>query len=448
MYIRWQPDITILGITIRREKIMEFSKTLNEFGDFGVVGKDTQRFIGKLVEQEEQIVLECYVERELIDNIDDVSPQIINGDVCGQKVTLLSAYCMKRNDSMVSKKCTVIFSPNEIIVGKHYSNENFLITHLQANYTDLENWFMSCVFKPTRGEDSTIVKLVKIDDISIRDKSCQIHFNFGMNSYYKIVKKLVLTNQVTVEFIFENPTDFIDARTKAFSLRNLLLYFAGEYLSCNNIKFKDEHDIECCYHMNFQENVKRSREFPYPITYLDIKDCFQEIWNKWIDFEEKNKPLNNLFFEAISNHSRWSNQFLNLLQALETYSRREREKEAKKVFKEYKEKDPIKEKKLSLKHRMIDIFRCINGVFELKPTEIETIAVKTSDTRNYYTHYSKSKKSKAFELQDFGKVNRYLQAVLIAIVLNKIGVEESCIIKAIKQLFFGTVMSGIRPYLK
>ncbi|WP_058304292.1 ApeA N-terminal domain 1-containing protein [Gorillibacterium timonense] len=427
---------------------MDFINILNKFGDFWLVGKETQGFTGKLVDQDGSIALECYIEWTLIGNTDEIAPQMINGNVDGQKVTLLSAYCKTRSSGMLSTKCSALFSPNEVIIGAHYSNENFYVMKMEAHYTDLENWFMSCVFKPTYGQNSIIVELVKPEEVSISDKLCRIKFNFGMLQNYKTVKKLELTNQITVEFLFHNPTTLLDARSKVYSLRNLLLYFSGENLDCYGINFTNEYNAECRYHLNFQKKVKRDRELPYPITYTDIKDCFQKIWTAWTTFVENHEPLNNLFFEVISNHSRWSNQFLNLMQALETYSCRNREIEARKVFIEYHTKNPKNEKSLALKHRIVDILGYTNGVFLLEPDEIDTLATRASDTRNYYTHYSKAKEKRAFSIQDFGKVNRFFQAVIIAVVLKSIGVPESCIIQAQRKLFFGTVLSGITPYLK
>lgn len=427
---------------------MEFTNILNKFGDFWLVGKETQSFTGKLVEQDGSISLKCYIEWTIFKDTDEVSPFTINGNVGGQKVTLFSAYCVNRKSDMHSTKCNALFTPSGVVFGSHYSDENFCLIKMEAHYTDLENWFMFCVFEPTDGNNSDIVKFVQPEAISVFDMQCQIYFHFGMLQNYESVKKLELINQITVEFVFNNPTTLLEARSKVFSLRNLLLYFAGENLECYDISFTDEYNSECIYHLNFQEKLKRNWQLPYLVIFPDIKDSFQEIWTAWILFEENHEPLNNLFFEIISNHSRWSNKFLNLMQAIEAYSRNSREKEAKSVFNKYHAKDPVKDKTLALKHRVVDILEYTNRVFLLNSTEIDALANKVSKTRNYYTHYDKEKAKQPLTLKDFGHVNRFLQTVIMVVVLMNIGVPESCIIEARKRLFLGTVLSGIKPYLK
>ncbi|WAJ22087.1 HEPN domain-containing protein [Lacrimispora xylanolytica] len=427
---------------------MNISHVLNKYGDFEIANKGVISFTGKLVERDRNIVLDCYIEWDLLGELDKISPITINGTIDGEKITLISAYCITGNSTMLEKKCTAYFLPNEIIVGECYQNENFKVKQMKAQYTDLENWFMNCCFKPTCGQNAALVETVELNHISVRDNLCTINFKFEVIRKYETVKKLELINKITVEFIFSESMSLLAARDKVCSLKNLFLYFAAENIDCYNIMFSDENDTECFYHLNFKDKVQRSQDLPFPVTYSDIEDRFQNIWTSWIRFSEEQEPLNNLFFEVISNHSRWANQFLNLMQALETYSCREREKNAKKIYSEYKKIDPEGERAFALKHRIIDLLREVHVVFSLDNDEIDTIAFLVSNTRNYYTHYNRNKKDKSLSIQDLGPVNRFLQAVLMAIVLKRINISETCIIKARERWFCGTVLSGIKAYLK
>lgn len=425
---------------------MNSADILDLFGDFWFPGKRGKKFVGKIVRDGNNMVLEAYISWALIKDTNLSPVPIINGIVNGIKVNLVSAYCIHSVDISSSKKCNVIFSPNEIILGQHYSDSDVLITKLEAKYTDLENWLMRCAFEPSSAQDGSLAKMLYQDKISISDDACEINVVFSFENKYTTVKKVEICNWTYMAFDFNEPVCLAVAQRKAFSFRNLLNFFAGEYLDCYNIKFWDSKGSECCYILNFQDPIRRLRELPYPITYSQIESDIQRIWTLWTQFETEQAPILSLYFEVISNHSRWSNQFLNLVQALEILSCRLRDKSAKALYEAEKQPDKEYPDNTPLYFRLKDLFLSIKHILSFEECDVNLIATRVADTRNYYTHYSKSKKKKSFDIQSLNDVNRFLRSILIALVLKQIGVPESVIHKNLPYFPYGVRWNEVKPH--
>lgn len=418
---------------------MSETDIVNALGEFWFPENKRRKFVGKLIQKDGNIVLETYIARALIKDTEIIPSPIINGTVNGVNVTLASACCISSVGEFSSKKCNATFLPNEVIIGQHYKDSNILVTKVEAQYTDIENWLMRCPFAQGDPQEETLARITPQNPIVILDDIGKVSVECMLEEKYTTVKRVEINNRSHVLFQFDVPVSLTEAQKKVFSFRNLLTYFAGENLDCYNIYFWDHNGVECIYALNFQESITRLRQLPYPITYSLIEPDFQEIWTQWMKFETAQAPICNLYFEVISNHSRWSNQFLNLAQALEIFSCRLRDESAKDLYAEEKQANPDKEypDNTPFYFRLKDIFCFMQSILAIGESDIYLIATKIADTRNYYTHYSEQKEKKAIPIQLLSGTNRFLQTTLTALVLRQIGVSESIIKSQLSSFPYG-----------
>lgn len=428
---------------------MSENDIINALGEFWFPENKRQKFVGKLIRKDSNIVLEAYIACVLIKGTDTFPSPMINGVVNGVKVTLVSACCVSSTGEFSSKKCNATFLPNEVIVGQHYKDSSILVAKIEAQYTDIENWLMRCPFAPGDPQETALVKITWQSPIVIQDDIGEINIECTLEQTYTTVKKTEINNCSHVSFLFNKPTCLTDAQSKVFSFRNLLTYFAGENLDCFNIHFWDCKGVECIYALNFRESITRLRQLPYPITYFFIEPDFQNIWTQWTKFETEQAPICSLYFEVISNHSRWSNQFLNLAQALEIFSCRLRDESAKKLYEEEKQANPDKEypDNTPFYFRLKDIFCFMQSILAIGKSDVHLIATKIADTRNYYTHYSERKEKKAVPIQLLSGANRFLQTTLTALVLRQIGVSESIIKSQLSSYPYGIWWTEVKTII-
>lgn len=428
---------------------MSENDIINALGEFWFPENKRQKFVGKLIRKDSNIVLEAYIACVLIKGTDAFPGPMINGTVNGVKVTLISACRISSAGEFSSKKCNATFLPNEVIVGQHYKDSSILVAKIEAKYTDIENWLMRCPFAPGDPQETALVKITWQSPIVIQDDIGEISIECALEQTYTTVKRTEINNCSHVSFLFNKPTCLTDAQSKVFSFRNLLTYFAGENLDCYNIRFWDQKGVECLYVLNFQESITRFQELPYPITYSLIEPDFQNIWTQWTRFEAEQAPICNLYFEVISNYSRWSNQFLNLSQALEIFSCRLRDNSAKDLYEEEKQANPDKEypDNTPFYFRLKDIFCFIQSIMGIEEDDVHLIATRIADTRNYYTHYSKGKERKAISIQLLPKANRFLRTSLTALVLRQIGVSENIIRRQLPSFPYGIRWNEVKTII-
>lgn len=182
------------------------------------------------------------------------------------------------------------------------------------------------------------------------------------------------------------------------------------------------------------------------MKYDYLNNSLADVWEKWVAFwnNENNRPIIDLFFEIITQKSSGINYFLNLCQALESYSNKRRKCEVKLLFESEKANGNVKVEvtTIPLQIRLKDLFQFNQAVLSQYSDMSDDIA----DIRNYYTHYgSKTKKKIERSHADiYSAALRHISCLhflLLATLYKEIGLSEKEVTKALSKPYLSPTAS-------
>lgn len=411
---------------------------LNEISDFTCTF-DTQKIVfqGLLQEENGNIILNAKFPSDTYRRIAS-NDFIVLGNVSKTEVTLIGCHIYSFSYLSGSDYGSIRVIPNEIIVGGHFPSipmiKKVTIFTSDLNYMFLEKPLLeeNNVFSK---ENPSVLNYTFPMPITATDK-------YGDLKLYQICKYDWSIHNFThtyniisvIEYSFASAMHLMDAIAKVCVARNLFSFFGNRYISLGKITFKiyDEEN-EYILWLNDKENIP-SADSPFLITTSAFENQFQQIWDNWLGLYEKANPINTLFYEIICDHSTRVNCFLNLAQAIEVYSTEYRDEDARVIAKN----DPENTRKVvALKHRIEDIILYYNLDFGLDKKNIDAYAAGLSDMRNYYTHYSNSKKIRVEPSYDdlFAAIH-ILKFVLLTIVYTTVGISHEHILECKKRFDF------------
>jgi hypothetical protein len=421
---------------------------LNEISDFTCT-VDAQKIVfpGLLQEENGNIILNAKFPsdkyRKIISN-----DFVVLGNVSKTEVTLIGCHISSFSYLLGSDYGSIHVIPNEIIVGRCFPSMP-MAKKVTISTPDLNYMFFG---KPLLEENTvfskenpSVLNYTFPEPITATDK-------YGNLKLYQIYNNVLSTNSFTYNFIsvieysFTSTMLLMDAIAKVSVARNLFSFFGNRYISYGKITFKiDDDENEYMLWLNYEENIP-AIDSPFLITTSAFENQFQQIWDNWLGLYEKANPINTLFYEIICDHSTRVNCFLNLAQAIEVYSTEYRDEYAKIIFK----KDPnYTGKDVTLKHRIQDIIIHYNLDFELNTEKLDKYAAGLSDMRNYYTHYSNSRKFRVEPSYDelFSAIH-ILKFVLLTIVYTTVGISHEQIIECKKRIIFRSFGSDAETILQ
>lgn len=200
-------------------------------------------------------------------------------------------------------------------------------------------------------------------------------------------------------------------------------------------------------------NIGRSRKWTFLFNLTEVASC--GAIGVWFARREDLEPVVDLYTLAYTDTIPSAMAlFLNLMQALETYHSRfvcENVKDYKKrvarlvatpgsdsklqdFLCDEGERSKKGSKSLYLKSRISDLLYA-EGMQPVSPRHmpLSDFPQKLVDTRNYYTHYKKEKKSKAFDKDDLPTVNAELMALLEYHLMLTLGFDASIALKKVQR---------------
>ncbi|MDY7004678.1 MAG: hypothetical protein SWX82_12145 [Cyanobacteriota bacterium] len=246
---------------------------------------------------------------------------------------------------------------------------------------------------------------------------------------------------------------FATDRANSITKLELYSYYGDLDLDIVNTGYTiDQIPIQAFY-KNYYPDRKEQNQFLFKYEMLfemlfslsDIKSDFSLIMQRWFDSVEKLDSVVNLFFSIKYKPDIYlENKFLNLVQALESYHRRQiknhilPEDEHKErierildsVTSEYKEwlKDKLNySNEPTLKERLIELLELIPEITNQLIKDKEGFATKVKNARNYFTHYNKSLKKKVPQPEELSWFIELLSFILQACILKELGcTSERC----------------------
>ena len=420
------------------------NELLNCIGDFTVLleGKEIS-VTGVLKKRGEDIVLECRAAANTLPLARTNDEFLAYGTVQRKEITLIR--CAVIACSLISPEFDagqIIIQPCEIVAGMS-AKEPIHVSSIKTTIEEL-NWMFSdkavqenCLSP----ENSALLNFTFPQNITAKDADDiitigrDLHFS-SENEFYTIHVCPY------VSFGFQVAIPLPAAITKIASVRNLLSFFADDYLPLGNISFTTPDTNESCsLFLNYKDKAKTADK-PFLISTSVFANDFQNIYHKWSNFCCENRPIVDLFYGIVTNHSKGSNRFLNLCQCIEIFSRCFRNKEANTIRK----KDINNPSKIYLKHRLKDILLDTKDILGITEEQCDILAKKISDARNYYTHYDKKKISPSF--QCISSANIALHFIILSEIYKLLGINQNAITNCSKWREYSALKKQVENILQ
>ena len=348
---------------------------------------------------------------------------------------------------------------NHVLAGIEYElNEQTTFNSISFSIDSLEEWVAVSGVDIQYSNDFSGAKITfeRLEPISYflkDDLELKICFGHSMTGQPKPIN-LNITQNTYFKLTSTNPlllNDFIFIAHKIVTLMNFAMdatvsiknmyCFSNEITREVNGNNRPE-PIQLFYSSEpFEEKVPKIEWHTMLFRFIDIKDRFNEIIDKWLGAYESISPSLNLYFSTKTGAQKYvEGQFLALAQALETYHRRASDEtyvtkeEFKALLNEIKSKCPEKHKdwlagrldngnEISLRNRLnriVESFKSIIGTDD----EVELIIKLIVDTRNYLTHYNPKLEKKAASGQNLWNLCQKMEAILQLHLLKELGFND------------------------
>ncbi len=237
--------------------------------------------------------------------------------------------------------------------------------------------------------------------------------------------------------------------------RKTLITDLGEQFG--NQRFPQKQINISCRSIGDKKTKEIKHHFEMLFDYRNIKDVFQEVYQKWNNLHTRLEPAFNILFEQFYNSHKFSeNSFLNLAQAIETFHARMHEN-TNKMPRESFEKMKIHLLDVSfteyhnwlneififgnmptLQQRldyMVDNYW--NSLLDSLVPNKKEFTKKIKKSRNYYTHYSLSEEKKAPKGVELYELAQPLKVILCIAILQNIGFSKELMEEIFKNGFIG-----------
>lgn len=390
-----------------------------------------------------------------------INPDIILGITkTNRKITL---YKCSETEYNIPDYLSSSFIATMIFEGVHFERIEDIIFHeIFVNYFNIDTWANFNGFTIDMGTvanpQETIVKFVSpnpIDLVKIDDFKLSLVFKPSGFIATSVQKEVKLEQKTFVNIKFSEKESFFKYEPiigKFLSFLSLAMMKASYPVTIEGRVNKEDRDLDLVkiYSPTIIEGKKViSNPNDMLFTYHDVSTKIDKLLTNWFykSKPEFLEPTYQLYISTLYDPGMYTmNQFLNLVQAIESYHSRMvcnikmPEEEFDKILSEIMETVPKKYNKYlyvlysanrpTLSERLNDIYKkygdyLFSDIFS--PQIIDKIVI----TRNYLTHYDLKKKDKTYKEDDLYYISVNIRAVLEICLLNEIGLS----IDEIKKLF-------------
>lgn len=214
--------------------------------------------------------------------------------------------------------------------------------------------------------------------------------------------------------------DFLTTRMKRFtSFINLCftdhIFHTAAYINCNTKTVSEptqhEHPWKPVYYVQKTYKKKIERSLHKKISYDDLKENAEVIFNKWMNLDERLDPIvKTLILLNEKDRNFTLNDFLNITQCIDGFYRITRNVEQSKF-----------KKKLTDLISELTFLRNIG----FSDDEINQII----DNRDHYTHIQLNKTIKKFSIQELYNKTRKLHRLLLLLLFKEVGFSNEMLVK-------------------
>ena len=402
----------------------KLDQLINVIGNFKYK-KNTKEieFLGFLSKDKDTYTLNARVDKSYLKEIDFEAPMTICGIISGTKITFFKAYMKNSRYRYEDDYFSMVLNPSKILIGICCFEEPILksITLITSSINRMFNSSpIQLTYEPS-GSEYQLLKTSPPIELNAQDKYGQLKVSQGFSTSFN--REEYRCNIASyINYSFNAPIPMTEAVARIASANNLFSFFGNCYLPLNYFELCDTSDnADLVLFLNNTE-TKEYNDEAFLITSNVFLEKFNDIWNKWVGFYEESY-IPTLFYEMVCNRSTGINRFLNLMQAIEIYSKKYRKNEAKLIAQKRNLADS--KKGLYLKHRVEDVFECFKSSFNINDDERMSISEKLANFRNLYTHYNETFTEPQYEV--LFAACHLLEFILLAIVYRHLGIDDSAI---------------------
>lgn len=387
---------------------------------------------------------------------------ILGITVAGEYITLYNSVEVERHNTNGNEAS--IYSTFYVLKGCHYHTmESLVVNRISGRFKNLDKWVNEYGYKinhDSLNADSFSVNYKKPDDltISLNDNLKATLRFFYDHPFTETINTIKLNQFIYYELEYQTPVKFMEA------LDNLCLFQNFITLSCYEPAYPlaisvitiPQPDNECWsalfYKPGFNYIATETSYRKFLFRYTDIKDNFESIIKKWYSVSKELEPVSDLMFSNFYLREKSPvNNFLNVMQALETYHRLFKDSKpfnkeeydqwasnlvsmvSNEQYREMLEQKLKYANEQSLPKRIkdlvtnlpIDSFKDIIG-------KEKSLIYKASNNRNYYTHYGAELKKEALTGIELSKLTQRLHVLLICTILLELNFTTDQIDKILK----------------
>lgn len=381
-----------------------------------------------------------------IDELDLKRYEIILGKTDKGPITLLNSIENKSHVGYINKTNLYV---KIILIGHLFEKkEDIKFKKVSFSFLNLDEWANLSGIHKKLGNNYPIFYFKRPQPISAKVQDLKIHIRFL--GYNKIDQFNAEIRQKTV-FVIENINE-IELNDFIFNLgsqiRNFLTLGIGKATVPTDIQAwtLDDKDLKVYYRTNsfnkkYENILNRDMFFS-----LDDIENFEIIIKNWLIDYDKLRPVYSAYFGTVTNSKMFLEQeFLSLIQALESYHRRMMggaymDKDDYKPYAEslYSQissdissshRSSLKNRikygyEFSLRKRLKEIIEKYNSIASPIISNKEHFIEDVVNTRNYFTHLDDNgKESAVLGILDLDKLTRKIKFLLEICFLEELGFE-------------------------
>lgn len=283
----------------------------------------------------------------------------------------------------------------------------------------------------------------------------------GVSAKFNITLKCSPIEVFTKDVSFTQKTYFQVESTSDLSLDKLqnivacfhqfliLCTYQGTYIDSFTLRQKDSEKSVLFYFNSFSlDNYKTLCFHEMFINYYDLKESFSNVLSRWYSLCEKMNGVLWLYTSRFLDEKHFSaNDFLNMAQVAESFHSllynhprenvnvfNERLKRIMNVVSE-EDKNYIKDRlaqsnSLTLAERLNELVaKCPDKILSLFIEDVDVFIKQIRDSRNYYTHYTKSGKKYVLEGIELSELTDKIRLLLTCNILVYLELPKDYIIK-------------------
>lgn len=335
----------------------------------------------------------------------------------------------------------IVYEPRLVLIGKHFDNSNEIrLHHFSFEYTYLGEWIdaLHWFIKEDWDKNDLIIKCWQAPPTSVKiysDLELKIVRSFIRKGDFG--KEIGISIRHLAAFNSDVPKTMQEFYTLSEKLQLFLLFAVGypSQLSGRHLSKLDDVDIEI-YRISNRKTPEKAWIHPNEMfltpRYFKESELLSYLYN-WFQFYDDFQAAYDTFHNAvrpfwgkedlIMTNITFTNGVLNILQSIETFFRRDKSIDHKKIAADYK---AATGDEFGLKGKVLFYLNHLQTALDsfISLANFDKFAKDLKDCRNDLTHINHTNSGEVHKNYKLSPLFYRAQILFVAMTLHRIGVEQ------------------------